>query len=304
MTNESKTPEQIAAGLSVPMQTVLLRGADGQAEAATVFGNANTIFALMKRGLVHPDSRWTALGREVVRVLNPKIKTLDELHEMALAEDETLFPAPPAAPYTVEQYVDVAGRRFAVGDRVRAAEMNVPREGNAWRIDTIYVPADGIEPYAGLTAVDLAPKYGTRGTTLHFSQLVHADRTPVRTSAVEIITVSQPGPKQVEKLRRVVTDLAELHGVPVESLLPAADPATTDDTPELAERIVRRAQYDALRRMRIMVESWVAQQQEEHEANGHRREDVGQPCWNRWHPNDIRTMINDTARELGVPEMP
>lgn len=54
----------------------------------------------------------------------------------------------------------------------------------------------------------------------------------------------------------------------------------------------------ALHTMLGVVESWVQGARENHEGLGHR--DPG--CCSTFHPDDIRNMINDAARELGIDE--
>lgn len=68
------------------------------------------------------------------------------------------------------------------------------------------------------------------------------------------------------------------------------------DADDMAGRIVRRAQYEALRAVLGSLDGWVAGARENHEALGHRDFD----CCETFHPNDIRRMVNAAARELGV----
>jgi hypothetical protein len=65
----------------------------------------------------------------------------------------------------------------------------------------------------------------------------------------------------------------------------------------------------ALAAVRSVLDDWIQGARENHEANGHYAEPVGSECWRSFHPQDIRNMINDAARELGLteflhPEMP
>lgn len=80
------------------------------------------------------------------------------------------------------------------------------------------------------------------------------------------------------------------------------DPARDDDSNELLDRIVRRAQYTALVAMLAVVDGWVEGAQENHEALQHRGESIGSECWTQFHPDDIRNMINDAAREVGTAD--
>jgi len=55
-------------------------------------GRTSTLDALHRRGLIAGDRRWTELGRCVAARAGARVHALDELHEMALAEDARLFP--------------------------------------------------------------------------------------------------------------------------------------------------------------------------------------------------------------------
>lgn len=50
--------------------------------------------------------------------------------------------------------------------------------------------------------------------------------------------------------------------------------------------------------MREAVVAWTETGFENHQANDHRGEST--PCWEQFHADDVRTMINDVARQLGV----
>jgi hypothetical protein len=77
------------------------------------------------------------------------------------------------------------------------------------------------------------------------------------------------------------------------------DPATDDDSNELLDRIVRRAQYTALRAMLDVLDGWIEGAAENHEAMSHRDND----CCRDFAPADIRRMVNDAAAELRVPAL-
>lgn len=55
----------------------------------------------------------------------------------------------------------------------------------------------------------------------------------------------------------------------------------------------------ALREVDRTVAGWVEGAMSNHDALGHRGE--SEPCWHTFHRDDIRNMIKDTARTLGVP---
>jgi len=80
------SPEAIARKLTKPMIAALATGYTN-ANSSRVLGHTNTVVALMSRGLVGRDHRWTALGREVAQIALAescyRVYTLDELHEEA-----------------------------------------------------------------------------------------------------------------------------------------------------------------------------------------------------------------------------
>jgi hypothetical protein len=53
-----------------------------------------------------------------------------------------------------------------------------------------------------------------------------------------------------------------------------------------------------------ILDDWIAGARENHAAMGHSTELKDDECWTRFHPADIRTMINDAAREMGIHEFP
>lgn len=84
-----------------------------------------------------------------------------------------------------------------------------------------------------------------------------------------------------------------------------ADPATEDDSNELLDRIVRRSQYTALKAMLSVLAGWVEGARGNCEAVGHGRASAhngGLICGEQFDIDDIRNMINDTARELGTAQ--
>lgn len=160
---------------------------------------------------------------------------------------------------TAERVTRADGVVFVVGDVVTWAKG--PDAETQWRIDTLYVPHTGdLEPYAGMSAVE-QPKYGTRGTAGQLSLLRHAGRPGV-------VGVGMAGWHELE------------------------DPAVT------VERIVRRAQYNALRKMLEVLDGWTRGARENHDALGHRGESV--PCWSQFARADIIVMVADAACELGT----
>jgi hypothetical protein len=72
-------------------------------------------------------------------------------------------------------------------------------------------------------------------------------------------------------------------------------------TPETQSRADKR---QALAIFRAVLDDWVRTARENHEALGHRGEIPGEECWKNFHVSDVRSMINDTARELGLEPFP
>lgn len=60
----------------------------------------------------------------------------------------------------------------------------------------------------------------------------------------------------------------------------------------------------ALAIMRAVLDDWIKGAKENHEACQHRHENRGEECWRTFAPSDIRNMINDAARELGLQPFP
>lgn len=52
-----------------------------------------------------------------------------------------------------------------------------------------------------------------------------------------------------------------------------------------------------------VLDSWIEGAHENHQAMGHRKENTGEECWRSFDSSDIRRMVNDTARDLGLPEL-
>lgn len=61
----------------------------------------------------------------------------------------------------------------------------------------------------------------------------------------------------------------------------------------------------ALYTLLTVLDGWIDGAHDNHEALEHRgRENRGEECWRTFAPSDIRNMINDAARELGLTEFP
>lgn len=60
----------------------------------------------------------------------------------------------------------------------------------------------------------------------------------------------------------------------------------------------------ALYSLLVNLDGWIDGARSNHDGFGHSSEAVGSECWTQYHPADIRTMVNDVARELGLGEFP
>lgn len=52
------------------------------------------------------------------------------------------------------------------------------------------------------------------------------------------------------------------------------------------------------------LDGWIEGSRDNHVEVGHRHENVGDECWRKFGPADIRNMINDAALEVGVNQFP
>lgn len=64
----------------------------------------------------------------------------------------------------------------------------------------------------------------------------------------------------------------------------------------------RRGAYRALKAMLGQLDGWIQGCKENHQGMGHGSELVGGECWREFAPSDIRRMVNDAAREVGLDE--
>lgn len=89
----------------------------------------------------------------------------------------------------------------------------------------------------------------------------------------------------------------------------AAQPATTDTGGPLGAP-GRRGAHQALAKFLGVLDGWIEGARSNHDGLDHRGELMGSECWTEFHPSDIRRMVNDAAREVGLsvefadPEIP
>jgi hypothetical protein len=103
--------------------------------------------------------------------------------------------------------------------------------------------------------------------------------------------------------------LAALHEI--RDRLPApAEPeaAPTEALADVRDELIRETHRAScsltLFTLLTTLDGWIQISRENHDGFGHRDENQGEECWTRFHPADIRSMVNDVARQLGVTEFP
>lgn len=74
--------------------------------------------------------------------------------------------------------------------------------------------------------------------------------------------------------------------------------------PETREAGVKLTAWGVLQTLHGVLDGWIEGARANHDGLDHRGEPVGDECWTRYAPADIRNMINDAARELGLAEIP
>lgn len=65
-------------------------------------------------------------------------------------------------------------------------------------------------------------------------------------------------------------------------------------------RAGERGAHRALARFLGVLDGWIEGARSNHDALDHRGESRGEECWTQFHPSDIRRMVNDAAREVGL----
>lgn len=101
----------------------------------------------------------------------------------------------------------------------------------------------------------------------------------------------------------------QCNGVPDPQAAPCPsrpDPALDDNVLELVDRVVRRAQYEALKTVRSVLAGWVEGAESNCRAMDHgsaSRHDDNLLCGERFDREDVARMINDAADALHVPKV-
>ena len=89
---------------------------------------------------------------------------------------------------------------------------------------------------------------------------------------------------------------AELEPAESLALVGRTEPSPTREADKMAG--ARRATVLMLGAL----DGWIEGARANHDGLGHRGENVGEECWTQFHPNDIRNMVNDVNREMGMSE--
>lgn len=69
----------------------------------------------------------------------------------------------------------------------------------------------------------------------------------------------------------------------------------------LRESLTAAASATALRTFLTVLDGWIDGARVNHYALGHRDEPIGEECWRSFTPDDIRTMVDDAARDHHLP---
>jgi hypothetical protein len=129
--------------------------------------------------------------------------------------------------------------------------------------------------------------------------------------------VAAPKPLTVHHLdgSKTTTDPAPVRtGWPHERYGPAPVPAISRDldgtvslTPAAPRTLLQEGKEGAslaLYSLLVNLDGWIRGAKDNHEGMSHRNENTGEECWRQYAPDDIRSMVNDVARELGLDEFP
>lgn len=306
---QSRTPEQIVKGMTPRMRSTLMTGGtDGR----RVIGAAVTRNALRARGLVGSDQRWTADGWRVALWLvnnepgwNPAyVKTIDELHQLAVDEDKLRFPE------TVAATPDRPGE-----DRYDKAVMSLAkRAAYLATIDDItrfraLALNSGVKDH--LTGRLLFPGHETVPPVTSFHRLAYAVRNDTRNpfdALRRAMADELRNPGTTAATRPAIVDQILNSGPVYPGNGPLDFRVRSEDYNQLREylllcpadppadtRVVRRAQYEALKTVSKLVDEWRA-------LGGSFPVDVQSKADTV--VGAIREMLAEAAQRLNVPWTP
>lgn len=230
---------KVAAGLTTIMIETMVTGRRASSPQP-VTGRTGTINALIRRGLVHDDLRWTRLGREVMFYLFPNhVESLDEIHAHALVENAMRFPA--------------------------AKIVANPNEARALRqqLEGRYLRAMTMDGFTVGQRVEFTPEYG-RGRRFREVWAVNYFRPPRAGREAEgpwasLTLVESDDPTESRHGRTMTT--VPLRGLRVAEPAPKTSPE--DDVDDLLRRVIRRITYNVLREVVNRVRGCAAMEETE-----------------------------------------
>lgn len=203
-------------------------------------------------------------------------------------------------------WIRIPGQFTAEAQGWRQFAVRVQDYGGPWESMRLKMARAHAEGEDAMRVVTPPPPLGQ--TPVHA-----ADLNPVAAPAAEALPEYYAA-----RMAATLKQLALANGVPLDLLAPppvaVLDPRDVHigDDVDLADlsagqekivgRIIKRTAYETGKALLDVLEGWIEGQQENHEASGHRGENIGEECWSQYHPEDIRRMVNDAMRLMGAPE--
>lgn len=166
------------------------------------------------------------------------------------------------------------------------------------KIEDIKVPAVVYPRFLGTDAhgsdvYELADGRWTWGDDPHVAQ--RRTRTRTFTPADYIAKYGRPSATDEERDVKAESELDPAEVAALYAVAKASVAAPAD---------LQHAKRQVLLVLRAVLDDWIRGVRANHEAMDHRNENVGEECWRTFGPDDIRVMINDAARELGLEPLP
>jgi hypothetical protein len=301
---------QIADSLTGNMRSTMVTG---DHRGTRVIGKAVTRNALRSRGMIDDANRWTALGWAVtLRFVsedagwNPDhFKTIDDVHAMALAEDLKRFPiSGDDGDLTQEQaqeissdLADAAVLSPWLADRLRAEVSPTPPP----TVADLYHELTPTMVRAIITGIDGRTAYGKHDTmqALRTRGLVHPHGKLTWAGRAMLRLILEGDPRNVSLDRDHAEALEEAAVLSraqrfrtLEERRQDRGPGSLIDAADIVTRAVKRAQYDALRQVRLELARWLAKG----ESLPPEVRDRGRVA-----AEVFEEMIDNAARHFGLP---
>lgn len=107
---------------------------------------------------------------------------------------------------------------------------------------------------------------------------------------------------QLAHLRPAVVHVPQVGPSPYFVDVAFEPPAKPDEEPVEGPTAAQRAAWmrEALTTVLEALDGWIESAHENHGALDHRGEPRGGECWRQFHPQDIRLMVGDAARQLKI----